>query len=457
MGEAPVQKFFKRFIWNSEPEKRASGETVNLENPNVPLNGFTIAEIMGGGRPSTAGVIVTPENSLQISAVWRCVSILAGIISSLPCQVFAETDTGRELAKKHPTYKLFKRRPSPLYTKSVYFERAIYHLLMRGNHYAEIIENRDGSINRFDLLNPMQIMDIKLSGGKLWYFIRDRKDPVPAERMIHVPNLGEDPVAGKSVITYAREDLGLEMARRNWGGKFWFDGGMSSGLLTTAQPLNDAQRGQAKDAYRNAKREGGDVLLPFGFDYKKMSIDPADAEFIMSGNYSIATICRWFGVPLDKLSELSRATHSNIEHQAIAFLQDTIAPIINKIEEEYTTKCYTLSGDYDIGGEDDVYMSFDMEAYIRADSTARAEMYRTGIQNGYIMPNEVREDIHKNKVEGADRLFIQQNMMPLDKVDQVLLKQTKPPINTKTNLRQAIRELAELAELEQNGNGNGQH
>jgi len=453
MGQKPlVQRFWNKYVW----ETRGSGETVNLENPNVPLNGFTIAEVLGGGRPSTAGVIVTPENSLQLSAVWRCISILAGIISSLPVQVFAETSTGRELAKKHPTYKLFSRRPNPLYTKSVYFERAVYHLLMRGNHYAEIIENRDGSIQRFDILNPMQVTDIKMSGGKLWYSIKGRDLPVPGDRMIHVPNLGEDPIAGKSVITYAREDLGMEMARRNWGGKFWFDGGNANGLLTPKIPLNDSQRAQVKDAYRNAKREGGDVVMPFGFDYEKMSVDPADAEFIMSGNFSIATICRWFGVPLDKLSELSRATHSNIEHQAIAFLQDTIAPIIHKIENEYTTKCYTMTGDYDIGGEEDVYMQFNMEAYIRADTTARAERNRTGIQNGYITPNEARAEENRNKMEGADRLFIQSNMMPLDKADTILLNKTKPAPLARS-LRENVTELAELAEAESNSNGNGKH
>lgn len=442
------QRLVNRYVW--ETEKRS--ETVSIENPNVPLNGFTLAEILGGGSRTTSGVSVSPENSLRLSAVWRCVSILAGIISSMPIGVFAENDKGRELAKKNTTYKLFKRRMSPLYTKTVFFERAIIHLLMRGNHYAEIIQDNAGRIIRFDLFLPTQIKDIKLLNGQLWYFITDRKEPIPGERMIHVPHLGEDPICGKSTITYAREDLGMEMARRDWGGKFWNDGGVASGLLTPAQRLTPTQEAQAKTSYRNAKKEGGDILMPFGFTYEKMSIDPADAEFIMSGNFSLGTICRWFGVPLDKVGDLSRATHNNIEHQAIAFLQDTIAPLIIKIENEYTTKCYTLQGDYDQGGEEDVYMQFNMNSYQRADTQANAEKYRAGIQNGYFTPNEVREEQNMNKVEGGDQAFIQQNMMPLNKVDQVLLsKKTTQP------LIKSIRELALLAEMEYSTNGNGNH
>jgi HK97 family phage portal protein len=450
-----IQRLVNRYVW--ETEKRS--ETVNLENPNVPLNGFTLAEVLGGGRPSTAGVVVTPENSLQLSAVWRCVSILSGIISSFPVGVFAENDKGREPAKKHSTYKLFKRRPSPLYTKTVYFERSIIHLLLRGNHYAEIVLAKDGSILRFELILPTQIASIKFLNGRLWYFITGRKDPIPGERMIHVPHLGEDPIQGKSTITYAREDLGMEIARRDWGGKFWFDGATANGLMSSEKSLTPAQQAQAKASWREAKREGGDIMMPFGFKYDKLSIDPADAEFLMSGNFSIATICRWFGLPLHKLSELSRATMNNIEHQAIEVLQDTIHPIISKYEDEYTTKCYTLPGDYDQGGEEDVYMQFNMSGYQRADTIARAEDFRTGIQNGYYTPNEVRQELNLNKIEGGDKSFIQQNMMPLENVMDILMsKKAAPPAQTPSkSLRDGIRELAELAELEYKTNGNGKH
>jgi HK97 family phage portal protein len=453
-----VQKFWNRFIWETGQEKRS--ETVNLENPNVPLNGFTLSEVLGGGRSSSSGVTVTPEKSLQLSAVWRCVAIISGIISAMPVGVYAETDMGRELAKKNSTYKLWKRRPSPLYTKTVYIERSVIHLLLRGNHYAEIIQNNRGEIIRFDLLLPTQISDIKFLNGRLWYFIIGRDNPVPGERMIHVPHMGDDPICGKSTISYAREDLGMEIARRNWGAGFWNDGGSANGLLVPAQKLTSQQEAQAKASYRAAKREGGDILMPFGFDYKKMSVDPADAEFIMSGNFSIATICRWFGLPLHKLSELSRATMNNIEHQAIELLQDTVHPIISKYEDEYTTKCYTLSGDYDQDGEEDVYMEFCMDGYQRADSQAMAEAYRTGIQNGYLTPNEVREEMNRNKMEGADRLFIQQNMMPLDSVDKILVQKSQKPTQPfSKSLRDCVRELAELAEEEYktNGNGNGHH
>lgn len=452
MSQASFQKFVNRYIWNLEKEVRT--DTVNLEDPNVPLNGFTLAEIMGGHRTSGSGVAVSPDNSLKLSAVWRCVNILSGIISSLPCCPYDEDDNGnRTPAKEHSTYQLFRRRPNPLYTKSVYWERTVIHLLLRGNHYAEIIFKPNGiDILRFDLIMPTQIKSITLLNGKLWYEIIGRDKLVPMERMIHVPHLGEDPISGKSVITYAREDLGMEMARRDAGGKFWLDGGNPKGLITPIQKLTDPQQSQLKSSWREKKKEGGDIVAPFGVTYTSLSMSPADQEFIMSGNFSIAAICRWFGVPLHKLSELERATLNNIEHQAIEFLQDTISPILEKIENEYETKCYTLES------EINMELEFNMNAYQRGDMAARSEYLRNGIQNGILTSNEGRKSEGFNAMPGGDRLFIQQNMMPLDKVDQVLLKQQqnpKPPQSKSSKLIQDVRDILELAELEYKSNGNG--
>jgi phage portal protein BeeE len=179
-------------------------------------------------------------------------------------------------------------------------------------------------------------------------------------------------------------------------------------------------------------------------------MSPADQEFIMSGNFSIAAICRWFGVPLHKLSELDKATLNNVEQLAIEFLQDTISPIIEKIENEYETKCFTLPS------EQDMELEFDMNSYLRADSVSRAEANRTAIQNGYMSPNEAAIQNGLPPIEGGDRRFIQMNMMPLDSVDKVLLKSPTPPTKA-GKLLDNVRGLLADAELEYKHNGNGKH
>lgn len=456
--EARFQRFINKNIWNFSKEAKISPvqtekrDGVNLENPYVPLNGFTLTEILGGGRPSTSGIIVGPNNALKLSAVWRCVSILSGIFSYLPKTPFIEqANGGRIKAVDHPTYKLFTRRPSPLYTKTVYWERAMIHLLLRGNHYAEIIF-KGSEIVRFDLIMPTSVKSVTMNNGILYYKIEGRDLPIPADRIIHVPHLGEDPIMGKSTIQYAREDLGIEIARRDAGGRFWYDGGDPKGMIVTANKLTPTQEAALKDSFREKKREGGTIVAPFGVDYKQISMSPADQEFIMSGNFSIAAICRWFGVPLHKLSELERATLNNIEQMAIEFLQDTIAPFNKKFEDEYTTKCYTLPD------ESAIELISDMSVYQKADRVTMAQFNQSAIQNGYKSINEVRKENNDPSIEGGDQNFIQLNMQTV--ANAVKPKQPMPPLGAKSlkeNLRQNVRALVDLFELEDKQNGNGHH
>jgi len=331
---------------------------------------------------------------------------------------------------------------------------------MRGNHYAVIhYDENEIDLQSLELVMPSSVKEIHLVDGKLVYSLLglDQKIyKVKGENMIHVPHLGEDAFTGKSVITYAREDLGIEISRRDAGAKFWQDGGDPKIVITTSQKVSDSGRSQLKESYRNARREGGAIVAPFGTDIKPISMTPADQEFIMSGNFSIASICRWFGVPLHKLSELERATFNNVESMAIEFMQDTIMPMITKIENEYTTKLYTLPS------EENLELCFDISAYQRADSVATAEANRTDIQNGIKSPNQVAAEKGLPPVEGGDRKFVQLNMMGLDQVDKVLMNKQTAPISKNQfsdSLKRQARELLETAEAydKLNLNGNGKH
>jgi len=229
--------------------KKEQRDAGSIENPSIPFSDFAI----WGGKPSLSGVNVTPDVSLKLSAVWRCASILSGIISYLPSKPYEVDGYTRTVAKYHSTYKLFTRRPSPLYTKTIYWERAIMHMLFNGNHYAKINYADGGNgteINNLDLILPTSVKEIHLIDGKLVYSILglDQKIyKVKGEEMIHVPNLGTDLFTGKSVITYAREDIGVEISRRDAGAKFWQDGGDPKIVITTSQKLGASQMSQLKE------------------------------------------------------------------------------------------------------------------------------------------------------------------------------------------------------------------
>lgn len=402
MPKAYLQQFVNKFIWG----ERAT----NLENPQTSINGWTLQEIFGG-PPAISGEQVDEGNSLTFSAVWRATAIISGIISSLPFKIYRQTATGREEARSHPYWEIFTKMPTQIFTKPVYFERALHHYLNWGNHFAKI---RFGKNARLELIHPATLkgVDRNTRGNLVYTFLEDSIDgaqeyQLRQDQIIHVPNMG-DQLIGKGVITNARETIGLEFARRRYGNLYFKDGGKPKAFISTDSVLKPEQRKEIADWIRREKQKGSDIMLDSGFKYQSMTIPPEDAQFLGTGEFNVEEVARWYGVPKSKLASSKDPTHTNIENMAIEFLQDTIAPILSKFETEYTSKMLS----------DPNYAEFDMDAYLRADTMAQAESYRTGIMNGYMTINEVRKKKNLNPVEGGDEPLVQGAMIKLKSLDQ---------------------------------------
>ena len=85
-----------------------SPRNANLESPLVPISGPEIVELFGPGAGS-AGVVVTEERSIGLSAVWSAVNLLAGTIGSLPCTHTARTGRAAAGAVDPPVCGLARR------------------------------------------------------------------------------------------------------------------------------------------------------------------------------------------------------------------------------------------------------------------------------------------------------------------------------------------------------------
>jgi HK97 family phage portal protein len=84
--------------------------------------------------------------------------------------------------------------------------------------------------------------------------------------------------------------------------------------------------------------------------------------------HQVEDICRWFGVPPHKVMHLLRATFSNIEHQSIEVVVDSVMPWIKALEEEAN---YKLFGSNRLG----YYTKIDVRGLLRGDNASRADYY----------------------------------------------------------------------------------
>ncbi len=419
---AKFQEFINKYIWETR--------SVNLENPKTPINGWTLDQVFGG-NVSKSGRAVSADGAMTLSAVYRAVAIKAGIISSSPFKVYRKTSVGRVEATDHPVSYLLSRKPNSKVSKVIYFDRAVQHFELYGNHYARIRRNGVGRVVSYELLHPDYVTVSETDNRLVYELGHTNKEIVSADDMIHVPNMGNNAV-GKSVISYMRDDASLMFDIRDYGTSFYGNGAKPAGLLIPKATVTPTARAEMKQSFKEAKTQGGDVALPYGWDYKEISVPPAEAEWVVSNNFSITTVARWFGVPTQKLGD-STVKYSNVENMAIEFLQDTISPLAAKFEAEYTNKSFMLSS------EADLYCEINLDAYQRADSITKAQLYATYVQNAIKTPNEIRRLNNDPDDQFGNDLMIQGATVPI-KMQQTPKQPAQRTSSLKKRIEKQVKE-----------------
>ena len=82
-----------------------SGLFRSRDKPTNSTTGSAYRFLFGG---STSGKLVTERSSMQMTAVYSCVHILAEAVAGLPLQFYRYTEEGsKEKAIDHPLYFVF--------------------------------------------------------------------------------------------------------------------------------------------------------------------------------------------------------------------------------------------------------------------------------------------------------------------------------------------------------------
>lgn len=419
MAAAKFQDWFYRNIWNPSESRN---QIFSFQTPQPQTPQWSLEQILGANV--SGGQVVNFETALTLSAFYRAVVIKSGVLSSIPYKLYKKTDKGRIEIKpsEHPIARMFSRKVNSKMTKAIFFERAMAQYDIKGNHYSMIKRNGLGQAVELIYVMHDEVQVFETSEG-LFYKIKGMDKAIPGSSMIHVPNFG-DGIIGKSVLQKAMEDFALIMNTREYGSKFFEGGGkpIIAFLPKEGAKPTDAQREQVQKNWKKAKAHSGEIAMPAGWDVKELSVAPAEAEFLGTSQAGVANISRWTGVPLYKLADMSAATRNNVEQQGLEFLQDTMAPIGNKYENEHTSKLLTLES------EQDMYLEWNWDAYIKTDTITKAAAFSQYVQNAVKTPDEIRALNNDPAMGGAaGKLYIQGATVPIDMQEKLMLSQSQKP------------------------------
>jgi len=374
----------------------AKEDRSSIENPAIPLVPSTILASSGQGGNTLFGVI-SPQVALSCSAVFACLRVIGETTASLPLEFLEATQFGKRKATEHPYWTLLHDQPNTVMSSYIWREIVTYQRHLYGNHYSYIERNNAGVVVGLVPLNPdkVQVGIIVDKDGTQHKTFKYGDQYFDDSEILHIPNISLDGVVGISTISFARASIGLTIAAEQFGARFFSQG--SSGQFWIQMPgrLEQKQIERLRETWNG--NYGGVVnahkipILQDGAELKNVAISHDDAQFLQTRQFSIGDVARWFRVPPHKIGDLSKATFSNIEQQNIEFSSDTIRPFVVLLEQELNRKLLLPSerGRY--------FFAINLDGLLRGDMASRYDAYATGVQNGWLSPDDIREAENMNK------------------------------------------------------------
>lgn len=359
------------------------------------------------------------SQSMTLAAVHRCVSVITNAVSSLPVKLYVIDKDGYKQEIENDLSYFLSKKPNSKMNAYTFYSLIVKDILLNGNGYALIIRE-GGRIKGFQyvqagLVSPIDMID------HIEYSVTGVKGMVRQEDILHFMNYTDNGVYGISVLTHARRTLGIADYGDKAAENFYKSGGCTSGFLKFDGPSNQKQRDEMISAWNTAtggpnNGPNGIAVLPANVTYTQLSVNPADAQLLESRKFEVIDICRFFGVSPTKCFDLSSASYSTVEATELAFLNDTLRPLLSKIEMELETKLFKQGEHYDI--------KFDVSELLRTDKTSQAQYFTQLFNLGVLSPNDIRKQLDMDAVEGGDIHVAQINLTSIKNLETINATET---------------------------------
>lgn len=408
----------------SKPE--AKGTVVATTNLRTGWEAYGIPVDAGDGFAWNAegrlydSTAVTERSILQLDTAMACVRLLSQTIATLPISIFRRLGDGsRKAMPDHQLYELLHNQPNADMTAVDFWQVMVAAMLLRGTAFAEI--DRIG--DRVVALTPLVSGAVSWVRGpngdlKFTYTANGKRRDILRKNLWILPAFTLDGVFGISPICYGANVFSGAMSADRASNQTFANGMAASGFVSYGKDSNawltETQRDQLRTNIgrftQNGAKAGGVFVLEGGMGYTALAMNPEDAQMLETRAFNVEAICRWFGVPPTLVGHGDKSSNwgTGLEQQNLSFLTYNLRPWLSKIEQ--SIRKYLISP----ADKGTLHAEFSVEGLLRADTTARANFYSSGLQNGWINRATVAMKENLPVPEGGDIYTVQAAMIPLD-------------------------------------------
>jgi HK97 family phage portal protein len=401
-------------------EDMMDAQNASPENPSTPLSNpdAWLLDWGTGGVP-LFGPPVSEQTAMAVSTVFRCVSLLSGLLAGIPLGVYEDDPKlGRIPAPDHRLADMLGAVPFPgrPLTSFMWRESWGLNVFLWGNHYSVIRYDRAGRVIGFEPTYPWSTNVKRLATGRNLYTVTwpdNSTEIVPQEDMIHIAGPGFDGIRGLSRIqSFARNAVSLARTFEENIGQTHENSARPTGAVEVSPNISPKglrrQEAWFQEKYAGRANAGKVLFLDQGSKYTQMQMSPEDLNTIAAMNHSAEDICRFFGVHpvLAGLTSNVTAWGTGIEQLTLGFLRFTMESEFQRVEHELNAKLFA-NGPF--------YARYDRDALLAMDALAAAQVRQTEINSAQLTPNEARKQKQRPAMENGDVLLVNSTMITLDR------------------------------------------
>lgn len=383
-----------------------------------------IVSLFRSGQP-----VWTPVNYAALSKegfsrnvyVFACVEKTAKACAGINWLLYRKGRNGDVIEiYEHPLLDLMER-PNPWQGQASFIENVIAYLRLSGNSYIEKVGPKNGPPRELYTLRPDRMKVIPGNAQEpvagYIYEVAGNKVTFGTDEILHLKTFNPlNDWYGLSPLEIAARSIDQNNASRAWNVGLLQNGARPSGALVYPETLQEDQyerlREQIEQKYAGPKNAGRPLILEGGLDWKEMGLSPRDMNWIEGLRLSAREISIALGVPSELIGDSTNKTYSNYQEARKAFYQETVLPLMDWLRDDLNNWLTPMFGER-------LYLDYDRDD-IEALQEERSAVWTrsiSAVNSGILTPNEARETMGYEAIEGGDSLRVPASMIPLSAFD----------------------------------------
>ena len=368
------------------------------------------------------------NTALSVGTVYRCVQLLSDSVANLPLMYIRLKDNIYVEDKSSRLHYLLTVQPD--YSKSAFdfWKETVENVLLDGNAYIVPVYNvATMEVDRLVLCARNTVTHDVYNDT---YMICDTVNGITGvydeANIIHIKGHTKDGKHGVSVLEYARQAIDIAITGDRETLKRFANGGNVRGIVSNDKTTTGFGEYQDKELEKTAEDidsrfQAGEriVSLPGQVDFKQISLSSTDMQFLESRKFTVRDICRFFGVHPSFVFDDTSNNYKSAEMANVAFLSNTLNPLLRNIENELLRKLIAPSLCYKRKFE------FDRRGLYASDLDSKVKYQTATIAAGIYTVNDWRQMENRPPIDGGDKVLVSANLRDINDNGAVVVSTQK--------------------------------